>query len=168
MPVPVVDGFAAFLGTQLEVTIWDGEVPHYDPSGNPVVPSETDTANWPVVKVTMSEGGFARNWTFEDPYDDHGEVIINCWGTTRAQLETPVSGTPIGILNRIETLLAQASNWPLIQLGGDRTNPAYVIFCLLTRWYCGQMEGIRLQGSQLLYHGILWYDVDIHGAISTF
>lgn len=160
MPAPIINGLITFLNAQLNVTVWDGEVPRYDTAGNAINPSVVTTpADWPVVKLFMQEGGFDRTWTTEDPYSDEGEILIQVWGVSRASVET--------LMNRIEALLAQASSWSQIQLGGPTINPFYVIQMLLLKWYSGQEEGLRSSLSELLYRGDLHYSVMIHGAIST-
>jgi len=164
VPAPIIGGLITFIATQLQVTVWDGEIPRYDTSGNAINPNTvTSPADWPVVKVWMREPGFTREWTTEDPYWDKGEIHIQCWGITRDQLENPVTG----ILTKIEALLAQCSNWPLIALGGPNDNPYYVALLELRQWYCGQEEGTRTADSMLLYRGDLIYDCGIHGAIIT-
>jgi hypothetical protein len=170
MPVPIVTGLINFITDRLNVTCWDGEVPRYDPAGTPITPAAAGTSpsDWPVVKVYMEEAGFTRDWTFEDPYTDRGDVTIKCWGTSREQLEAPITATsPGGVLNRIEALLAKVTNWPLIALGGPADNPYFVVQLELRRWYCGQEEGVRTADSELLYRGDLYYDVILHGAVNT-
>lgn len=160
MPAPIVAGIIEFITAQLEVTCWDGEVPHYNTDGDPIVPGGAATpAIWPVVKVYMQEGGFNREWTTEDPYSDRGEILIQVWGTTRASVQAT--------MDDIEALLAKASNWAQIDLGGPAENPYYVIQMLLDRWYIGQEEGERTADSELLYRVDMHYDTMIHGAIST-
>src|SRR5436309_1910085 len=129
MPAPIITGLITFISQQTGVVCWDGEVPRYDVQGNPINPSQTVSTppEWPVYKVYMKEGGFTREYTFEDPYSDEGEILIQIWGTTRQQLEDPATGA----MNVIEALLNQATNWPLIPLGGPQSNPYYVISCLL-------------------------------------
>lgn len=170
MPASIVNGIITYLTQQLNTTCWDGEIPRQDVSGNPIFPNApvTSPIDWPVVKVYMQEGGFSREWTFEDPYTDKGEILIQVWGTSRQQLEGSLTNPETGLLNQIEALFAQASNWPQIPLGGPSANPYYVIHMLLTRWYSGQEEGQRTADSSLLYRGDLHYEVMIHGAISTF
>jgi hypothetical protein len=170
VPAPVVAGLGNFISSQLNVVYWEGEVPRTDVAGRPINPdAATSPSDWPVVKVFMREPGLRRTWTTEDPYDDAGEMLVQVWGVRRDQLEDPpVSPQPgTGLLNRIEALLAQASNWPQIALGGPPGNPYYVVSCLLRIWYCGQEEGVRTSKSELLYRGDLVYDVIIHGAVST-
>jgi len=161
MPAPVITGFVNFLTSQIpNITVWDGEIPRYDTSGNPLNPEAvTIPPIWPAIKLIMVEPGFQRTWTTEDPYDDRGEILIQVYATSRASLDP--------VMNQIEALLAQASNWSLINLGGPLVNPFYVIQALLIRWWSGQEEGVRTGKSQLLYRGELHYDVMIHGVIST-
>lgn len=164
MPAPIIEGFINYIAAQLNVSVWDGEVPRYDTSGNKISPTSTTTpTDWPVVKLFMQPGGFSREWTTEDPYTDRGELLIQIWATSRVQLEDPTTG----MLNRMEQLLASATNWTQINLGGPNTNPYYVIACLLTNWYSGQEEGVRTQQGELLYRADMHYDVMIHGSVST-
>lgn len=164
MPAPVVDGLITYLATQLNVSVWDGEVPRYDALGNPIAPGTVSVpSSWPVVKLYMTEGGFNRTWAFEDSYDDVGEILISIWATSRKDLEDPTSG----LLNKIETLLASASNWTHILLGGPQVNPYYVIQLLLINWCSVQEEGQRTSESQLMYRGDMHYELMVHGAVST-
>jgi hypothetical protein len=164
VPAPVVKALGDFLAAQLNVSVWDGEIPRYDTSGNPINPDSTVLpADWPVVKVNYKEPGFTREWTFEDPYTDTGTVMIQLWGTSRTQVETLMDG--------VEALLAQASNWVAggpIALGGPDSNPNYIIHLLLERWWCGQEEGVRTDKSELLYRADMSYEMMIHGVVSTF
>jgi hypothetical protein len=156
MPADIVGGMITYVTQQLGVTVWDGELPRYDTTGNPIN-QNAGLPDWPVIKIYMKEGGFTREWTTEDPYTDAGEILLQVWSTTRASVQT--------LLNSLEGLLAQASKWPFLVTGGPMDNPYYVISCLLQRWYVGQEEGVRTSGSELLYRGELHYEVLIHGAI---
>lgn len=159
MPAPIVGGLTTFINQQLNVEVWDGEIPRTDELGRPIAPTSTATgpSNWPVFRVTIAEPGFARTWTTEDPYDDLGHVLIQVWSTTRQDVETQ--------LTSIEALLAQAANWAQIPLGSSGIY--YVIQMLLESWWSGQEEEVRLGQSQLLYRGDLVYLTQIHGAVST-
>lgn len=164
MPLPIIDGLITYLAdtTQLNASIWDGEVPRTDVNGFPINPDSTVTpSDWPVIKLYMDEAGFAREWTTEDPYTDLGRITIKVWATTRAQEED--------LLNTIEAILAHATNWQSIILysGPTPTNVPYVIHMLLKRWTSVQEEGVRTSKSELLYRGELEYEVMLHGAIST-
>lgn len=160
MPAPIIKGLITYITSQLPITVWDGEIPRTDTTNVVITPETVSVpADWPVIKVFMEEGGFTRTWTTEDPYDDRGEILIQIWGITRVSAETA--------MNTIEALLAQASNWAAIPLGGDMMNPNYVIQLLLMRWYSGQEEGVRTGLSQLLYRCDMHYDCMIHGAIIT-
>lgn len=159
MPAPVVDGLLTFLAARLDASVWDGEVPRYDAAAEPIKPASAVTPiNWPVVKAVMS-GGFSREWTLEDPYTDSGQVTIQIYGTTRVQTEA--------MMDDVEALLAKSSNWPSIVLGGDPSNPYYVISCMLVSWLSVQEEGWRTQLGELLYRCDLHYSMVIHGAIQT-
>jgi len=169
VPAPIVAGVIDFLNSQaLGVNLWDGEVPRYDTTGQPVVDTMPEP-QWPAVKVYMREPGFHRDWTTEDPYYDYGQILIQAWTTSRQALEGDTKTYPqLGLLNRIEAILAQASNWQQIAMGGSPTNPYYVVLMQLLDWYSGQEEGVRTFDSQLLYRGDLIYEVGIHGAMSTY
>jgi hypothetical protein len=160
---PIIKGLIDFITTQLQLTVWDGEVPRYSTQSSGSVPIKPSTVAtppvWPVIKLYMEEGGFSRNWTFLDPYDDVGEIKICIWGITRESVETQ--------MNAIEALLASVTNWGQIQLDGPPQNPHYIIQLLLMRWYSGQEEEIRTGLSQLLYRGDMYYLTQIHGAVST-
>lgn len=166
MAAPIIDGLITFLAGQIDANVWDGEVPRYDPNGNPIFPNATvgvgEPSVWPVVRVFMPEPGFNRTWTTENAYDDVGVIKIQLWATTRAAEEA--------LLAQVEALFALAENWEEIELGYDSTqplNPYYVVQMLLQSWYSGQEEGVRTATSQLLYRGELTYEVMIHGAIKT-
>jgi hypothetical protein len=172
VPAPVVAGLIGYLQAQLGVQCFDGEIQRYDLQGrpiNPVAGQTTTPRSWPAVAVKMTEAGFQRNPTFEDPYDDQGELLVECWGTRRDQLETPpvLDPTDYAIMDRVEQLLSAASNWPNIILGGPSSNPYYVVGCLLLRWSSVQQENIRTAQGQMLYKGELWWQVDVHGAVPT-
>ena len=161
MPAPIIDGLITFIAQQLNISVWDGEVPRYDVNGNPINPTSiVAPKDWPVVRVTMPESGFSRTWTTEDPYTDEGDVTIQVWATGRSAAETQ--------MNSIEALLAQAINWSQIPLtGGSSDNPYYVIQLLLKSWTSVQLEGERTASGELLYRCDLNYSCMIHGAIST-
>jgi hypothetical protein len=160
MPAPIINGLITLMTAQLDITVYDGEVPRYTTSGEPINPdSVTDPSSWPVVRLEMKEPGFSREWTTEDPYTDTGTITIQVWGISRLQVET--------LLDTIEAFWAQAGNWKQVDLGGPDTNPYYIIQMLLSSWYSGQEEGVRTSKSELLYRGDLMYEVMIHGAVST-
>lgn len=161
MPAPIVGALGQYISDSLAVTVWDGEIPRYTATtpAQPINPS-SNAVVWPIVKVYMSESGFTREWTTEDPYCDSGEIIIKIWGISRLQAETSMNG--------IEALLAQAHNWEQVELGGPQDNENYIISMLLKRYYSGQEEEIRSAQSQLLYRCDMYYNVEVHGAISTF
>ncbi len=161
MPAPVIKGLIDYISQELDVVCWDGEIPRYSTTGTPINPDAvTSPTTWPVVKVYMQEGGFVRTWNMgSDPYSDDGEILIQVWGTGRQQVQT--------MIDRIETLMVQATNWGNVILAGDHSNPQYLIQFLLTRWYIGQEEGERTARSEFLYRGELYWDCMIHGAIPS-
>lgn len=145
------------------VTVWDGEVHRYDPQGQTVGPeSSGGSSDWPVIKFSMKESGFTRNWTFEDPYYDDGEIVCQIWHTTRSGAEHA--------MDNIERLLSTITAWTAI---GELIpspyveNAHYIIQLLLKRWTSYQMEGVRTQKSELLYTCEMRYNCMIHGAIPT-
>ncbi len=160
MPARIIKGLITYITAQTGFTCWDGEVPRYSTQDVAINPEALTTpVTWPIVKVFMNEGGFGREWTFEDPYSDEGQILIQVWGTSRDSVED--------VLDALELLLASATNWKAIPLGGDVTNPNYVISMLLLSWYSGQEEGTRTATGELLYRGDLHYQCRIHGAVPT-
>ena len=161
MTAPIVKGVIDFVSSQANITVWDGEIPRYDTAGNAINPEATSSPTiWPVFDVSMSDAGFRRTWTMADPYDDQGEILLQIWGTTRAQVESAK--------NTVEALLVNAENWQQIQLGGPAINPFYVIQMLLSSWCIVQEQGLRSGLSKLLYRCDMHLDTMIHGIISTF
>jgi hypothetical protein len=163
MPAQIVNGICSFLQGQLNVNVWDGEIPRTGLQGEPINP-DAALLDWPVIRAVIDPAGFRRTYTFEDPYDDRGTVTVQAFSTRRDQAES--------LGSQIEALLEQAANWAKIStilaspaFGGDPSNPYYVIQLLLETWWSGQEEDVRLGKSQLLYRFDLVYDVHIHGAI---
>lgn len=161
MPAPIINGLITFVAAQLHAEVWDGEVPRTDPQGNPISPSApvNSPSTWPVIKLYMKDAGFHRSWNQDDPFTDEGSILIQVWGTTRASSEA--------LMNRIEALFALETNWALIELGGDVSNPNYVIQMLLTDWCSVQEEQLRTEQSQLLYRADMHYNCMVHGIIQT-
>ncbi len=164
MPAPVVGGLLNFMKTQLQVAVFDGEIPRWDTQGNPINPipnPATFPPNFPVVRCLMTDEGLTRYWTMADPYKDVGPILVQVIGTGRQQVEE--------YIGNIEQLFAPAPNWAQIPLPGaeDMGNPYYVISMLLIRWTCVMEEEVRLQDGQYCYRGDMHYEVSIHGAINT-
>jgi hypothetical protein len=159
MPAPIIGGMIQFLNTKLAVTVWDGEVPRLAANGKPVAPD--NPANWPAIKLFMPDSGFDRHNTTEDPYDDEGEVLVQCWGTSRVQAES--------VMNQVEALLVLENNWALIQLGGPSFNPFVIVQIILRNW-CSVQEpqGQRTAASVFLYRCDMHYKVTIHGDVLSF
>ncbi len=161
MPAPIIDSLITYLAGKANASIWDGEVPRYDTSGNPINPdSDTSPSDWPVIKLYMTGVGFTRNYTFETAYTDTApeSIVIKIWGTSREQEE--------GVLDTVEAIfdtLATNDTWSEIPLPA----PYYVIQMLLARWTSTQEEGVRTDQSQLLYRGELHYYIQIHGNAAT-
>jgi hypothetical protein len=148
--------------SQPPLTCWDGEIPRYDASQNPINPeagSKSPTI-WPVVQVKMTDAGLNRNLTFVDSYDDYGTILTQVWGTTRGQV--------MGALNLLEGLLCPSSNWPQIQLPGSYVgNPFKVLAILYKNWTCVLMDDVRLAKSQYCYRGEITWEIRVHGATNT-
>ncbi len=171
MPQQIVKDLLTYVQTNLvvgsPVEIWDGEVPRQDVNGVAIVPQTVASPSvWPVMKGFMQEGGFSREWTFGDAYTDEGEILIQIWGASgssasqgRQQVET--------VMNQVEVLLAQLSNWPAISSGGPPVHRYYVVQALLVRWYSGMLEGERTYDNEFIYVGNMYYLVTLSGAVST-
>lgn len=151
MPAPIIDGLVTFIQDQLEISVWDGEVPRQDVAGDQIVLPATK----PIFKVAMTENGLTRDWTIEDSYTDDGPMTVYLWATTRAMVEQ--------WLTTLEGLLAQSTNWPEILT----ESPYYVYGLIIDNWTCIQLEGLRAKGGQLIYEGRLSFSIGIHGAVST-
>lgn len=169
MAAGIIDAICTYVSQNYNngvgITVWDGETQRYDPQGNTVSPeSSGGLSDWPVVKISMPQSGFTRNWTFEDPYHDEGEIYIQVFHTTRALAEAT--------MDNIELLLASLANWTaigkLIPANPYPTlNPSYLIQLLLKRWVSYQMEGVRDANQKLIYTCELHYNCFVHGAIPT-
>lgn len=163
MPAPIVGALCLFIGEELSVSVWDGEIPRTDNSGNPINPDSTVVpSNWPVVKLWMVEPGFDRDWNVgTDPYSDAGQVLVQMWATSKVQTQA--------LMDSIESLLASEANWRAASdnLGGPAENPSYFIKIMLKRFWLGDEKGQRTSKSELLYRGDMLYDIFVHGAVST-
>lgn len=159
MIVDLTGAIALWLGGELGVSVWDGETPRTDAGGQPIKPNSAVPSNWPVVKVWMEEGGFEREWTFEDPWSEQGEVKVSCWAVSKTQCKN--------LASQIEGLLASISNWASIDLGGPDENRNYAIQILLKRWWLEQERGVRTETSQLLFRFDGIYSCMVHGATPT-
>lgn len=171
--IPIIAGINAFMKSQLTAQIWDGEIPRYDPPGNPINPDQSAVSPtiWPVIRSVLDDAGQDIEWTMLDSFTCKGPVTIEVWGTSRLQLETPPLGTPVGMVNRVAALWAQMANWQEqgpVNLGSPQVGkPNYIIHMLLKNWTVVQLEGVRLAGSQLCYYGRLTYEGMFHGSIPT-
>jgi len=151
------------MKAQLSANTWEVEVPRYDSAGNPINPlATTSPTDWPVITCKM-EGKFKINWNCGcDPYDAVGPVLIQVFGVTKASVQA--------LYDQIAALWASASNWQDVNLSpaGDDSNPFYVVEMLLSDFWIGQEEGVRLKGQQLSFRGDLVYNpCRVHGAVST-
>lgn len=163
MPAPVVDGIVTYLASQLNLVVWDWEIPRYDTQGNPI---NLDAGATPV-RALIREPGFSTEWTTEDTYYDEGEVTVQVWGTTRAALEDPNTG----LLNKIEQSLCRESAYTAIaaaMAGGTLTEGPYnIVKVFRTGWWTGMEENERTAQSGLLYRGDLRVVFGFNGAFST-
>jgi hypothetical protein len=161
MPSPVERGFVEYLAAQLAsdfpgISVYDGEIPRFNTSGNPV----TLDGPPPVFRCVMEDRGFKRQWTFVNAYEDEGPLNFEGW--------TPGRDGCMTLLNAVETLLVNSSNWPSIVLpGGPSDNPYSVNNVLMLDWTCIPLEGVRAQSSQLIYYGRLTFKVGVHGSAIT-
>jgi hypothetical protein len=153
MPLDIVGALITRIEDQLDITVWDGEIPRQDVNGSTIT-LDPDTV---VYSVEMEEVGLTRTWTTEDPYDDAGPITVYVFSTSRTAVMTA--------LTDIEELLAK--DWDQIDLQQGTNNGAYVIGLLLSSWTCVQEKGIRTRQNNMVYRGVLRYEADIHGAIST-
>lgn len=161
MPAPVTAGLIAFMIDQLEINPWEGEVPRYDIAGNAINPEQTvtDPSDWPVV-TCEHEGDMSRLETFSDAYNDRGSILISVYGVTKEEVQNQ--------LNSIETLWGKFESWQDVPMpGGVSGNPFYVLQMNVLRWTIQQQKDVRLAASQLCWVGMLHYDCNIHGALST-
>lgn len=168
---PIIDGLISYLAPVLNCSIWDGETPRTDATGQPIGPGSTQVPTaWPVVQLEIVEPGFKRTWTMADPYKDRGYVSIKLWSTTRAQTEA--------MMRTIVQQLASVTNWNSVVIPNeaDPSNLNYAIQILLDTWWSGQEKGVRVLNitgpqntgkSELLYRGDMLFDIMIHGAVST-
>lgn len=176
MPVNIVGAMITFLQSQqftlggvlTNVSVWDGEVPRYDVNGNPINPAANYGSfpkSWPVITAKMDEAGFAIGRQTEDPTDEQGQLMIEVWGISRAQVHP--------VLQQIYALLAQASNWgqdynpQTINMGGDPRNPDYVIDMRPQAWTVVCREGERTDASQFIYYGAIRYEPMCHSVASS-
>ncbi len=158
MPAGIIAGFCNYLSgiSQLNIPVFEGEIPRFDVDGDPIV----IPGSFPVFKVEMTEGGLDRQWTQADPYADSGPMIFQVFDTTRAAVQT--------LLNQLEGLLCNSSNWEDILLpGGPADNPYYVVEVIWQTWTNVMMQGLRTQNSDYIYMGQVICKVTIHGAVTT-
>lgn len=160
MPAPVIKGFVEYLQqsapTGLGISVWEGEIPRQAVDGSEI----TIPGTFPAFAVEMTETGLKRNWTQADPYDDEGQLMFYIWSTTREAVQN--------LLNQLEALLCNATNWQSIEFpGGPMDNPYYLVECLWGAWTNVQEIGLRTQASEYIYRGQVICKVVVHGAIQT-
>jgi|ERR1700722_9057353 len=159
MPAPLIMGFCNYLSApgQLNLPVYDGELPRFDVAGDPIVLGTT-----PAFAVEMTEQGMNRlaTRTFLDPYSEEGPLQFYIFTNTRNATQN--------VLNQLEALLVNANNWPLIVLpGGPTANPYYVQDLAWGNWTNILMPNVRDQESNYIYLGHVVCQVVIHGAISS-
>jgi hypothetical protein len=155
MSAPITKALVEYMTAELDIVVWDGEVPRFTTAGAAInQSSSTSPSSWPVVRVVIQEPGFTRNYTFTTAYLDDGDVLIQVWGTTRAQVQTQ--------LDAIEgLLLASPDTWAEIDvyLGSDYK----IVQMELLPYWIGQEEELRINLSSLLYRADMRFNVQIHG-----
>lgn len=162
MPAPIVEGLMTYINSELGVAVWDGEVMRQAPAdgGNVVSDATATSATWPVVRVRMTDQGLATEWSTEDSYSDVGPICIDVYGATRKQVQD--------VIDQVEALLANATNWPNIAMSDSLGNSAYFVYDLRRTWWtCVQDEGVRTKFSNLSYRGEMVYGVGVHGEVKT-
>lgn len=155
MTAPITKALVEFIQQELDIEVWDGEVPRFTTTGAAINQSSSTTpSSWPVVRAVIQEPGFTRNYTFTDAYLDDGDVLIQVWGTTRAQVQTQ--------LNAIEgLLLPEPDTWSEIDV---YLGAGYKIVQIeLLPYWIGQEEELRINMSSLLYRADMRYNIQIHG-----
>ncbi len=158
MAIPIIKGLITFLTTELELTVWDGEIPRYAVPGTAINQNAvTVPTTWPVVQAKIVEPGFNRSYTTENSYKDTGTIGVSIWAVQRSDVDI--------MLGRIESKLGDYNAWTGISalLGGPSTDPNYVIQMLMTSWCVVQEEGTRIGFDDYLYRGDMRYDIDLHG-----
>jgi len=159
MPAPILGSLITYISEELEVSVWDGEVPRQSTDGTAINQAGGNLI-WPAINAVIKPPGFERSYTFEEAYLDDGDVTVQIWAVQRSQVQT--------MMNRIEVLLAPPNAWGDISatLGGMPTNPYYIVQMELMNWAIESEEGKRLNFSDLLYRGDMRYNIQIHGALS--
>lgn len=164
---PIVGGLIAYLAPQLassmgtaSFSVWDGEVPRYDTSGNAVGPQNA-LGSWPAISLEMEEPGLHRTHVIgASAVKDEGYILVQVWSTTREQTEE--------VMGYVETALeSQVTVTIETDLGGPPNNPNYVIECSLETWWSGQDKYYRTANSQLLYRGDMRFATRVHSNAPT-
>lgn len=171
MAANILGGLISYVQTQLQVNVWDGEVPRQDQFGNDIDPDGLPE-NWPAMTVEMPDGGVDREWTFEDFYHEgQGNLIsILIFGASGTATEGRYQVQQK--IDLVEQLLALETNWASIVLTDTLNNPNYkVIKCELRKWTNVQQRSgagtMRTKTGELIYRGEMWYELVIRGAIQT-
>lgn len=150
-----------FLGEEMEISAWDGEVPRTDNNGDPITPdSAVVPSGWPVIKGVIVEPGFRRATNVGcAPYDEEGQVALSLWATSKVQAQA--------LMDQVDELLAFMPNWAVASeyLGGDPTNPYYFVEISLREWWLGDSKGERTAKSELLFRADMLYFIRVHGAV---
>lgn len=143
-------GFITFVQNELDIKVWDGEIPRQDTDG-----TEIDPASFPAFSGDMTEDGVRRNYTFEDCWEEEGIFRFYLFHTSRESL--------LPTMEELEELLIREGNWGDINLGTGMG----LIGCLLDSWSLTRVEGIRLRNNEYLYQGIMNFETKTNGATVT-
>ena len=159
MPAPIIKGLTTYLGAQLNLNVWAGEVPRQGPNGLAIDPGAV-APNWPAVNVELPEGHLHRTYRQMGPggtraYGDEGPITVTVWDVTFEGVMTQ--------LGLVEALLDQETNWRGIDLNPGSAGPFRFYQMNFASWTCVQEKEVRLGLSQLLYRGEITYDVGVHG-----
>jgi hypothetical protein len=166
---PIVGAMIGWLQSESVLSSWvfDGEVPRYDPNGNPINPASTITpmSNWPAIRLWELEPGFKYDFNLQDSYTAEGQILIEVFTVGRAACE-PLMGT-------IFAALELEDNWYQITLqmqaiAGSDNDFSFEKAMLVQDW-CGQdkFPANRSPTGEIMYRGDMYYDVMIHGIIDT-
>jgi hypothetical protein len=152
MPAPIVTGVINYIQTQLSLEVWFGEIPREDGSGNIIT---IDIPNTTVFRVPGFDS--QSDWQFGNTYSDNGKIVVELYATSFVTLEAAMTD--------VDNLLVDSSNWPSIIPNGP--DPFSVFAFIRSGWNQKQLENVRSRASNLVFQGMLNYDVGIHGVATT-
>lgn len=150
MPGNPIGGLYDFINTELDIQMWDGEIPSNNTDGTAL-----NVDDLPLFTVEMTPRGFQIDYNFENTFTEEGEVIITVYAETREVAHTN--------LLSIWTKLNNINDWDNIAVGDNHS----ILKILLDSWTVVQEKGIRLSNSNLLYKGELRYTIGMSGRTST-